>query len=112
MPEKNISEIKNALKKLKRNRTPGQDSIVIEAIQIGGRMLMKIIENPFNLYLHQSKIPVKGNNAVPVLLHNKEDVIDLENFRLMSLLNHLYKLFTRILSSRFGNKLDFYQPRE
>lgn len=40
------------------------------------------------------------------------DKTDHENFTPMSLLNHIYKLFARIVTSRLEQKLDFYQSRQ
>lgn len=41
-----------------------------------------------------------------------EDGSNLTNYRPISLLHYLYKLFTSILNSRIENKLDFYQSKE
>ena len=47
-----------------------------------------------------------------MLLYKKGDIVELENYRPISLLSHLYKLFTKIITARLGIKLDFYQPAE
>lgn len=52
------------------------------------------------LCLFNSNIPDKWYNALVKLIHNKP----------ITLLSHLYKLFTRIIISWMENKLDFYQP--
>ncbi|XP_018359895.1 PREDICTED: uncharacterized protein LOC108759103 [Trachymyrmex cornetzi] len=112
IPEITTGKIQNALRKMKNNRSPSDDEIVIEAIKIGGEIIMKKIETLFNLCLQDATIYYRWNNAVMILLHKKSDKTNLENYRPISLLDHLYKLFTRIITTRMENKLDLYQPRE
>ena len=47
-----------------------------------------------------------------VILHKKGDRRDIKNYRPISLLSHMYKLFTRVLQKRMENVLDAKQPRE
>lgn len=97
---------------MKNNKAPGEDQITIESIKLGGEELLKVIVALFNLCLENSIIPTKWNNAVTILLHKKGNISDLENYRPISLLSHMYKWFTKIITKRLERKLDFYQPRE
>ena len=112
IPDISTEEINYALKKMKNHKAPGEDSIVIESIKIGGKTLLNRIETLFNLCLKNQSIPKKWNNAIMILLFKKGDNTNLENYRPISLLSHLYKLYTRIITNRLENKLEFYQSRE
>ena len=47
-----------------------------------------------------------------ILLHKKGDKHDLGNYRPITLLPNIYKLFTTILTNRLTGILDENQPRE
>ena len=66
----------------------------------------------YNQCLQWEKVPEAWENAVITLLHKKEDITKLENYRPISLLSTLYKLFMKIITKRNTKKFDFYQPVE
>lgn len=111
IPDITKDEIYNAIKKMK-NKAPGEDGIATEAIKAGGPTLIDTLERIYNLCLRNQDIPTRWNNSIMILLHKKGDETNLENYRPISLLNHLYKILTRIIATRLEKKLDFYQPRE
>ena len=47
-----------------------------------------------------------------IKLHKREHMKDIKNDRSISLLSHMYKLFTWILQSKMEKVLDENQPRE
>lgn len=100
LPDITIEEIELALKNTKNNKAPGEDNIVTDAIKIGGQHLLLKIKELFNLCLFNSKVPKNWHNSIVILLHKKGDIAELENYRPISLLSHLYKLFTRNITTR------------
>jgi hypothetical protein len=112
IPEITIPELQHALNSMKNKKAPGPDEIVIEAIKHGGENLQTALTVLLNRCLDEQTIPDDWNNAVITLIHKKGDQKRLENYRPISLLSHLYKLFTRVISNRLTNKLDSYHPVE
>lgn len=54
-------------------------------------------------------MPSESYNAEFVALFKKCDNTNIENYRPISLLTHLYKLHTKIITNRLTDKLDVYQ---
>ena len=57
-------------------------------------------------------MPEIWNEAIIILLHKKGDQKNISNYRPISLLNNIYKLFTKIITNRITRTLDENQPRE
>lgn len=112
IPEISVDETTACLEEMKNNKSPGDDGIAIEAIKEGGTSLMDTIVKLFNACLWQGITPSQWNNAIIIIMHKKGDITNLGNYRPISLLSHIYKLFMKVITKRLTHKLDFYQPRE
>lgn len=66
----------------------------------------------FTECLRLNKIPQQWKEANMIILHKKGNKKDFKNYRLISLLSNIYKLFTKIITSRLERVLDDNQPRE
>lgn len=112
IPEIDEAEIMAALKSMKNNKAPGEDGLVIESIKNGGQNIIKALKILFNKCLLEGITPSQWENAQIIILHKKGDNTDLENYRPISLLSHIYKLYTKILTTRLTNKLEFFLSKE
>ena len=74
-------------------------------------LLTKLAEL-FHECLHQSIIQKDWQTAAIIFLYKKGSKTDLKNYRPISLLNSLYKLFTKIITYRLTEQLDISQTRE
>lgn len=58
---------------MKSNKAPGEDQIMIEAVKLGGRVLLNKIKELFNLCLFNSSVPANWNDILMVLILKKGD---------------------------------------
>ena len=112
VPEVLLEEVEHAMKQMSNNKAPGQDGIPIDVIKQGGPKIFKRIAQLFTRCLNERKTPLDWNNAVIILLHKKGDKKDINNYRPISLISHMSKLFTKVIKNRISLQLEEHQPRE
>lgn len=112
IPEVTAGEVERAVHQLKRGKAAGQDNITPDILKDADAPLHRTLAALFTECLRQNKIPKSWHCAVIILLHKKGDQKDLTNYRPISLLSALYKLFTKIITKRIAGVLDENQPRE
>jgi len=105
-------EVRHCVKQSKKGKAPGPDNVTIDLIEAAGELVYGKLANLFNECLYQTKIPDMWNEAIIILLLKKGDPTDMSNYRPISLLNNIYKLFTKIITNRITSTLDENQPRE
>lgn len=111
-PEITKDEVEMALKAMKRGKAAGDDGITVDLLKDGGYIVLEKLAKLFSECLRTTKVPQAWKNANMILVHKKGDVKDLRNYRPISLLSVVYKLFTKVILNRISDTLDFNQPRE
>ena len=99
-------EIVRCIKKLKNNKTGGSDGIVSELLKYGGVGMVKMLGK---LYAHIQKeecVLMKWREGLIVSLFKKGDKEDPGNYRGITLLSVVGKLFCKILNDRLVQYLD------
>ena len=96
-------EIREAIQILKNNKAPGTDKILNEYLKNSPPYLVSIYCKLFNLVLDTGIIPESWTSGIikPVF-KNKGCPTDPDNFRAITLISCLGKLFTSILNSRLN----------
>lgn len=100
-------EIIKCIQKLKNNKAGGEDAIINEYIKTTSNQFIEIYEKLFNLIFDTGFIPESWvvGNIIPIY-KNKGDSNDPKNFRPITLVSCLGKLFTAILSERLSKYSD------
>lgn len=106
------SEIIRNIEKLKSGKSPGPDNITNEAIKNGKMLLAHPLTTLFNKILQEKRVPKKWTESRIILLYKKGNPSDVGNYRPISLLSSLYKLFASCLLKRIEPAIEEHQPIE
>ena len=101
-----------ALKQLKNNKAPGDDGITTELLRAGGKPVLLVLQKLFNSVILEGTTPEAWHRSVVVLFFKKGENTLLKNYRPISLLSHVYKLFSRVITNRLERRFDDFQPPE
>ena len=112
IPDVSLYEIRMALKQLKNNKAPGEDGITAELLKAGGTPVLKTLQRLFNAVILGGKTPQSWQSGVVALFFKKGDKTLLKNYRPITLLSHVYKLFSRVITNRLARRFDDFQPPE
>lgn len=106
------SEIIKAIQSQKDRKASGEDGISNELLKGSSHVTMKTLSTIFNEILTKEEIPTQWTNSTIILLHKKGKKDDISNYRPISLMSNLYKIFSKIILDRITMVLDDNQPKE
>ncbi|KAI5718070.1 hypothetical protein M8J77_015738 [Diaphorina citri] len=104
------SEVHKAIKELKNGKCPGSDGITNEILKTVSEEISEPLSKIFSNIMKTTVIPNDWNISEIVLLHKKGPKDNIANYRPISLMSVIYKLFTKIILNRIKNILDENQP--
>ena len=101
------SDIEKLIKKLKNGKSSGCDNILNEFLKNSPETVIETITNLFNLVLKTGVVPSNWCVGVIIpLFKNKGSINNVDNYRGITLLSVIGKLFTSALNERLGKFLD------
>lgn len=105
-------ETAKAINTQKVDKTPGSDQITNELLKSTLPVTAPILTDLFNEIIETEIIPQDWTKSTIILLHKKGDKEEIGNYRPISLMSNIYKVFSKIILSRIATVLDENQPRE
>ena len=92
--------ISKQINKLNLKKATGCDGISTKILKLAQTTVVKPITNMINLTIKKSQFPDDAKKAVVAPLHKKNSCLDKENFRPVSILPILSKLYEKALNSQ------------
>ena len=105
------SEVKTAIEQLKAGKSAGHDLLINEFFMSGKDILLPYLTALFNKILQTGLFPEEWAEGVIVPIHKSGNKNLVDNYRGITLLSVLGKLFTRILNNRlteWGQRYNVY----
>ena len=93
-------EVRNAIRHLKAGKSAGPDCILAEMLKVAEPVIVPYLKNVFNVLFDMGMFPEEWSKAIIIPLHKKGDKNNPDNYRGISLLSILSKVFTHIINSR------------
>ena len=93
-------ECEDALKKIKTNKSPGDDGIPIEFYKAFWNEIGSLLVDVYNESFENKILPLSMRKSVITLIHKREDKTKIENYRPISLTNTDYRILACVLASR------------
>ena len=101
-------EILKSIKQLKTNKSSGPDRLINEFFIHGKNVLLPILLSLFNKIFENGTFPNDWSEGYIIPLHKKGSRSEAENYRGITLLSSLGKLFTRVINNRLTDWSEKY----
>ncbi|CAH2091439.1 unnamed protein product [Euphydryas editha] len=106
------SEVKKAILSQKPDKAPGPDEITNEILKGTLESVVPLLTKIYNDILLSGYIPEQWETSHIVLIYKKGLKEDIGNYRPISLMTNIYKVFSKIILDRISTTLDENQPME
>ena len=96
------SEISKCIKVLKNKKSPGLDGILNEMIRYSQSALLPVLTKIFNNILGTGNYPDTWRTAYIIPIFKKGDVMDTNNYRGITIISNIAKLFNMVIQNRLS----------
>lgn len=92
-----LDDLERGIHSMKNGKSTGNDNVPIELLKVSDADFRQKILEIFNQILESEEIPSQWTFTKIILIHKKGDITDINNYRPISLVDHMYKLFMRMI---------------
>ena len=103
-------EVVSALRKMTKGKEAGKDKVNIKTLKAGDETIAKQLAKMYTKCITERRIPKTWKEANMVIFVKKGNRKYIKNYRPICLLSNMYKLFSKIITTRLEKKLNENQP--
>ena len=104
----NLNEVTRALETLNPNKSIGHDKIPPRELKMACNVLAPSLTNIFNVCIQTSNWPEQWKRGIWVPLHKKDNHSDIKNYRSITILAAVDKVFEQLLSNQVTQFMEPY----
>ena len=93
-------EVMEVIRRLKNNKSSGEDMILAEFIKYGGRVIYEEIYQLVAVVWDKDEMPSEWSKGIIIPIHKKGFKSEYENYRGISLLSVVYKILATCIKNR------------
>ena len=101
-----VLEIRQAVSQMQSGKSPGPDGLQVDIIKSLLGIISPLLHTLFNSIFNKGSFPSEWSKAIIFPLHKKGPLNDPSNYRGISLLNVMGKIFTKILNNRLSQYVE------
>ena len=94
------NELKKVIFNLKSNKSPGIDGLIAEIFKSSYDILSPLLLRLFNVIFKSGSYPSQWSEGLITPIHKKDDLEDVHNYRGITLINALSKIYSHLLNNR------------
>ena len=99
-------QVEAALRNMTNGKEAGKDQVNIETLKAGDETIAIQLAKLYTNCITERRIPKTWKEANMVIFFKKGNRKDINNYRPICLLSNMYKLFTKIITTRLEKKVD------
>ena len=104
-------EVEATLRKMKNGKDAGKYQVNIETLKAGDETIAKQLAKVYTKCITERRIPNTWKEAnMVIFFFKKGDRTYIKNYRPICFLSNMYKLFTKVITTRLEKKLEENQP--
>ena len=96
-------ELSAAISSQNNNKSPGEENFIAEIFKSGYDLLSPFLLKLYNKLFNSGRYPDSWANGIITPVYKKGDVNDAKNYRGITLINILAKMYSQILLNRLSN---------